>query len=184
MLPTSTATRRTSSAARSPATRSASSGRSSAARRLFLGAELHDMTASDDLWRLSSVEQTLVSVAFKNTLPGLLPPPRRAGVRASCAWAPQRAERDGALGSARAARQRDQLQFLPRRREFRPNLPVVDQHVNAFVLGYTFDTRPLSGAGQSRDLRAAPQGQPVRSWPAGRRRACGSSGPRRSPAGA
>ena len=30
---------------------------------------------------------------------------------------------------------------------FRPALPVVDRRVNALVLGYTFDTRPLSGAG-------------------------------------
>ena len=47
-----------------------------------------------------------------------------------------------------------------------PNPPVVDQHVNALVLGYTFDTRPLSGAGQPATYAAAPQGQPVRSWPA------------------
>ena len=31
--------------------------------------------------------------------------------------------------------------------EFRPALPVRDQQVNALVVGYTFDTRPLTGAG-------------------------------------
>jgi outer membrane protein assembly factor BamA len=32
---------------------------------------------------------------------------------------------------------------------YRQNPAVVDQHVNALIVGYTFDSRPLSGAGQA-----------------------------------
>ena len=35
--------------------------------KVFVGAETHDVTASDDRWRLASIEQTIVAVAFKNT---------------------------------------------------------------------------------------------------------------------
>jgi len=35
--------------------------------RLTIGAEVHDLTASDDFWRLSVLEQTLVAVTFKDT---------------------------------------------------------------------------------------------------------------------
>ena len=35
--------------------------------RLFVGAEMHDVSATDDLWRLTTIEQTLVSVGFKNS---------------------------------------------------------------------------------------------------------------------
>ena len=83
---------------------------------LFLGAELHDMTATDDLWRLTTFEQTMVSVGFKNTFRDYY---RRRGGQVFTvvsAGPEQRAERDGAMGSARAARQLDRLQLLPRRR--------------------------------------------------------------------
>ena len=47
---------------------------------------------------------------------------------------------------------------------YRPNPPVADQHVNALVLGYTFDTRPMSAAGQRATYERHLEGQPVRSW--------------------
>ncbi len=37
------------------------------APRLYVGAEVHDTTASDDFWRLSANEQSLVAVTFKNS---------------------------------------------------------------------------------------------------------------------
>ena len=111
------------------------------------------MTASDDLWRLTTFEQTLVSVDVQEHLPRLLPPPRRrrcsrvlrAGdhneLSAMARW-----DRHEPLANATTL-----FSFFRDDATFRPALPVADQHVNAFVLGYTFDTRPLSGAG-----RAAP----------------------------
>ena len=34
---------------------------------LFVGGEVHDVTTSDDLWRITAFEQTLVSLTFKNS---------------------------------------------------------------------------------------------------------------------
>ena len=65
--PSSTATHRTSSAARIPAIRLASSGRSSAGRACSSARRCTTSRATDDLWRLTTIEQTLVSLGFKNT---------------------------------------------------------------------------------------------------------------------
>lgn len=116
--------------------------------RLFLGAELHDLTASDDWWRLSSVEQTLAAVAFKNTFRDYY---RRRGGQMFTVL------RMGANHELSAMARWDRHEPLANATDFsifrdhafyRPNTPVVDQRVNALVLGYTFDTRPLSAAGQ------------------------------------
>jgi hypothetical protein len=52
---------------------------------------------------------------------------------------------------------------------FRPALPVQDQHVNALVIGYTFDTRPLTGAGNratyARHLKDNLYGSRTRRYP-------------------
>ena len=115
--------------------------------RLFAGAEAHDVTASDDRWRTTSFEQTMVSLAFKNSFRDYY---RRRGaqifgvIRAAdnnefslmARW-----DRHSALPNATS------YSFFRDDAELRPPLPVRDQHVNAFVLGYTFDTRPLTGAG-------------------------------------
>ena len=115
--------------------------------KLFLGGEIHDVTASDDWWRISTFEQTLVSLGFKNSFRDYY---RRRG---------------GQVFGALRAGEHNEISLLARwdrhepvpnatsysffrdDAEFRPALPVVDQHVNAFVVGYTFDTRALTGAG-------------------------------------
>lgn len=115
--------------------------------KLFLGGEIHDVTASDDWWRISTFEQTLASLGFKNTFRdyyrrrgGQVFGALRAGehneISVMARW-----DRHQPLANATS------YSFFRDDAEFRPALPVVDQHVNAFVLGYTFDTRPLTGAG-------------------------------------
>jgi len=137
--------------------------------RLFLGAELHDLTASDDLWRLSSVEQTLVSVAFKNSFRDYY---RRRGAQVFTILrigahhelsAMGRWDRHEPLANATG------YSFFRDDASYRPNTAVIDQHVNALVLGYTFDTRRLSAAGQAatyqRHLKDNLFGQGVRQQP-------------------
>jgi hypothetical protein len=115
--------------------------------RLFLGAETHDITASDDLWRLSSFEQTFVSLAFKNSFRdyyrrrgnqvfGVLRAGGHHEINLMARW-----DRHEPLPNATS------YSFFRDDAELRPPLPVVNQRVNAFVIGYTFDTRPLTSAG-------------------------------------
>jgi outer membrane protein assembly factor BamA len=116
--------------------------------KLFLGAELHDMTASDDLWRITTFEQTLVSLAFKNTFRDYY---RRTGAQVFSVL------RVGDHNELSAAARWDRHQPLPNATTYsffrddatyRPNPLVADEHVNALVFGYTFDTRPLTPAGK------------------------------------
>jgi outer membrane protein assembly factor BamA len=115
--------------------------------KLFLGAELHDMTASDDLWRLSTGEQTLASLAFKNTfrdyyrrrgqqLFGVLRVNAHHELSAMARW-----DRHEPLANATS------YSFFRDDATYRQNRAGADQQVNAFVAGYTFDTRVLTGAG-------------------------------------
>jgi outer membrane protein assembly factor BamA len=119
------------------------------APKLFLGAELHDVSASDDLWRVTSLEQTIVSVGFKNTFRDYY---RRRGAQIFTVF------RAGANHELSAMARWDRHEPLENTTTYsifrddatyRPNLAVADQHVNALVLGYTFDTRPLSGVGDA-----------------------------------
>ena len=116
--------------------------------KLFLGAEIHDLTASDDLWRITTFEQTVVSLGFKNTFRDYY---RRRGEQVFAAF------RMGANNELSALARWDCHEPLVNETDFsffrddaayRPNPLVADQHVNTLVFGYTFDTRPMSGAGQ------------------------------------
>ena len=115
--------------------------------RLFVGGEIHDVTASDDWWRVSTFEQALVSVGFKNTFRDYY---RRRGAQVFGVV------RAGEHNEISALARWDRHEPLPNATsysffrddaQFRPALPVDDRRVNALVLGYTFDTRPLTGAG-------------------------------------
>jgi outer membrane protein assembly factor BamA len=114
---------------------------------LFVGGEVHDISASDDLWRITSFEQTAVSLTFKNSFRDYY---RRQGGQVFSVL------RAGSHNEFSVMARWDQHQPLPNStsysffrddHEFRPALPVADQQVNAFVVGYTFDTTPMSGAG-------------------------------------
>jgi hypothetical protein len=117
--------------------------------RVFLGAEIHDVTASDDLWRLSLLEQALVSVSFKNSFRDYY---RRRGQQV---WAVFRAGSSNEFSAMARWDRHEPLEngtnysFFRDDATFRPNPLVADQHVNALVFGYTFDSRALSGAGQA-----------------------------------
>ena len=115
--------------------------------RLFVGGEIHDVTASDDWWRISTFEQALVSVAFKNTFRDYY---RRRGAQVFTVL------HAGSHNEISAMARWDRHEPLPNATSyslfrddaaFRPALPVLDRRLNAIVLGYTFDTRPLTGAG-------------------------------------
>lgn len=116
--------------------------------RLFAGAELHDLSASDDFWRLSTAEQTLVSLFFKNSFRDYY---RRRGAQLLAVFRPgpnneftlmSRWDRHEPLANA------TDYSVFRDDAEFRSNLLTPDSHVNAWILGYTLDTRSMSGAGE------------------------------------
>jgi outer membrane protein assembly factor BamA len=118
--------------------------------RLFLGAEIHDLSASDDMWRLTTTEQSLVALGFKNTFRDYY---RRHGVEAFGVFQP------GGNNEFTLMARWDQHQplenttsysFFRDDHSYRPNPPTLDQDVHSLILGYTFDTRAMTGPGSSR----------------------------------
>jgi hypothetical protein len=114
--------------------------------RAYTGVEIHDISDSDDRWRITSAEQTLVSLAFKNTFRDYY---RRrglqvhGGVRAggnhefTVAW---RRDRHEPLTNT------TDYSFFRDDHQFRENLAVLPGDVRAIVLGYTYDSRALDAA--------------------------------------
>ena len=120
-----------------------------AAARLFIGGEAHDVTASDDAWRISSLEQSLVAVGFKNSFRDYY---RRHGGQVFGVL--RTGDNNEFSVAARWDRHQPLLNstdfsFFRDDAEFRPALAVTDQRVNTWIIGYTFDTRPLTRAGES-----------------------------------
>jgi hypothetical protein len=116
--------------------------------RIVLGAEVHDVTASDDMWRISSFEQTVAALGFKNSFRdyyrrrgGQLFGVLRAGASNEFSVM-ARWDRHQPLANATS------YSFFRDDAALRPALDITDRHVNALVLGYTLDTRRLSGAGE------------------------------------
>lgn len=137
--------------------------------RLFLGGELHDITATDDPWRLATIEQTVAALGFKNTFRDYY---RRRGAQLFAVFRP------GDNNELSVMTRWDRNSPLPNTTNysifrdsavFRPNPLVADEHVNAFVFGYTFDTRPLTFAGSKatydRHLKDSLFGNGVRQQP-------------------
>lgn len=111
--------------------------------RLLAMGELHDSTASDDFWRLSIAEQSLVSLAFKNTFRDYYD---ERGYQLGIAYQPDAANE--LRLSWRADRHeplKDEADYSLFRDDevFRPNLTAEKGRLHAFVLGYTLDTRGL-----------------------------------------
>ena len=118
--------------------------------RLFVGGELHDISGSDDLWRVSTTDQTLASLAFKNTFRDYY---RRRG--AQLFGVLQGGPNNEFTLMARWDRHEPLLNatdfsFFRDDATFRMNPPVDDQRVHTWIIGYTFDTRPMTGAGEKR----------------------------------
>lgn len=111
--------------------------------RLFLGGEIHDVTTSDDMWRLVDIEQTVAALGFKNTFRDYY---RRRGVQAHVGARPN------AHNEFVASWRWDRHEPLPNEtdfslfrtdREYRPNPLVADAELGALVLAYSFDSRGL-----------------------------------------
>jgi hypothetical protein len=111
--------------------------------RAYAGVEIHDISDSDDRWRIGSAEQTLVSLAFKNTFRDYY---RRRGLQVhggvrtrrnhefTAAW---RRDRHEPLANT------TNYSFFRDDHAFRENPAVLPGDVHAIVLGYTYDSRAL-----------------------------------------
>lgn len=111
------------------------------APKLFLGGELHDLTASDDQWQVSSSEASLAAIGPRRSYRDYY---RRRGVQISgalrvhphaellFAW---RGERHSALQTE------SDFSFWNGDEPFRPNLAARDGRLNAIVVGASIDGR-------------------------------------------
>jgi hypothetical protein len=113
--------------------------------RLFVGAEAHDMTATDDLWRLTTSEQSLVSVAFKNTFRDYY---QRRGTQVHVGMRPD--TKQELVASFRWDRHEPlengtDFSLFRDSQTFRPNAQIPAGDLHAIVLAYTFDSRGLGG---------------------------------------
>jgi outer membrane protein assembly factor BamA len=113
------------------------------ATRLFVGAEFHDITTSDDLWRLNATEQTVASAGWKNTFRDYY---RRKGVQVHVGMLPD--DNHEVVVAWRSDRHQplineSDFSLFRRDDDFRPNPLVADAELHAIVVGYTFDSLGL-----------------------------------------
>ena len=111
--------------------------------RMFVGVEMHDLTASDDRWRVAGAEQSLAAVFVGSSFRDYY---RRRGVQAHAGFRPT--AKQEVLASVRWDRHEPlenttEFNIFRRGRDFRPNPLVADADVHALVLAYTFDSRGL-----------------------------------------
>ncbi|MBI3490448.1 MAG: BamA/TamA family outer membrane protein [Acidobacteria bacterium] len=114
-------------------------------RKLFLGAEFHDLTASDDQWQVSSLEASLAAVGPRRSFRDYY---RREGLQLSgalrvhrqvemlFAW---RGERQTSLATS------SDFSLWRRDESFRPNVRARDGQLNAVVIGASIDGRGFDG---------------------------------------
>jgi hypothetical protein len=110
-------------------------------RKLFLGAEFHDLTASDDQWQMSSIEASLAAVGPRRNFRDYY---RREGLQLTgalrvhpqaellLAW---RGERQSSLTTM------SDFSFWNSDESFRPNLVAREGQMNAVILGASIDGR-------------------------------------------
>jgi hypothetical protein len=111
---------------------------------LQIGGSIHDMTASDDRWRISPLEQSLVAFGFRNTFRDYY---RRKGYQLHGAVRPF-ANHEWLV----AWREEEQLALVNETdyglfrddHDFRPNALAQNGDLRAVILGYTLDTRGLT----------------------------------------
>jgi outer membrane protein assembly factor BamA len=111
--------------------------------RVFAGVEVHDLSASDDIWRLSTTEQSLVALAFKNSFRDYY---QRRGLQVFGAIRPQRTHE--LIVSFRRDRHENLVNetnysFFRDDHEFPPNQQITAGSLRSVVIGYTFDSRGL-----------------------------------------
>ena len=112
--------------------------------RLYVGAEAHETTATDDAWRLSTLEQSVVAFTFANSFRDYH---ENTGYQLHAAYrvnpaqeilAAWRAEEHAPL-----VNRADYAVFRDGGDAFRPNQQAAPGDHRAVVLGYTLDTRGL-----------------------------------------
>jgi outer membrane protein assembly factor BamA len=111
------------------------------APRIFAGASLFDLTASDDAWRIAPLEQSLVSLAFRNSYRDYY---RRRGYQVHLAVRPLAAVE--VMAAWRAERQESlqvatDVSVFKQDEPFRVNPAIDDGQSRAVVLGIAFDSR-------------------------------------------
>jgi hypothetical protein len=110
-----------------------------AAQRLYIGGEVHDMTATDDTWQVSSLEASLAAIGARRSFRDYY---RRRGVQINSAWRVQR--RLELLFAWRGERQErlavaSNFSLFNDDEAFRPNLAAQDGRLNAVVIGASVD---------------------------------------------
>ncbi|MBI4266393.1 MAG: BamA/TamA family outer membrane protein [Acidobacteria bacterium] len=108
---------------------------------LQVGASIHDLTASDDRWRLGDTEQSLVALTFRNTFRDYY---RRKGYQIQAALRPL--DEHELLVAWRddehlALRNTTSYGFFRDAHPFRGNAPADAGDLRAVLVGYTFDSR-------------------------------------------
>jgi hypothetical protein len=112
--------------------------------RLLIHADVHDTTSSDDSWRISVTEQSLVALVFKNSFRDYY---NERGYRIGAAFQPNGANE---LRAAWTADRHEPLaneadySFFRDDEPFRSNRLASDGRLRAMVLGYTLDSRGLA----------------------------------------
>lgn len=121
--------------------------------RLQVGAGIHDLTASDDQWRLGDAEQSLVALTFRNTFRDYY---RRKGYQVHAAVRPWNnhellvAWRDD---SHQSLQNETSYGFFRDSHGFRANALASPGDLRAVVAAYTYDSRGLDDAPAQRYRR-------------------------------
>ena len=111
---------------------------------LQVGGSIHDLTATDDQWRLGDLEQSLVALTFRNTFRDYY---RRKGYQLNAAVRPLRgheflvAWRDD---EHLALRNETDYAFFRGDHVFRDNAAAQPGQLRSTILAYTYDSRGLS----------------------------------------
>lgn len=111
---------------------------------LQVGASIHDLTATDDDWRLGDDEQSLVALTFRNTFRDYY---RRKGYQLHAAVRPLNNQE--VMVAWRDDRHQSLVNetnygFFRDSHLFRPNAPATNGDVRAVIVGYTYDSRGLA----------------------------------------
>ena len=110
---------------------------------LQVGGTIYDVTASDDQWRLGTVEQSLVALGFRNTFRDYY---RRKGYQLHAAVRP-REEHEAAVAwrddTHFALVNETDYGFFRDSHAFRPNALAQPGDLRSLILAYTFDSRGL-----------------------------------------
>jgi len=114
-------------------------------RKLFLGAEFHDLTASDDQWQISSLEASLGAAGPRRNYRDYY---RREGLQLTGAWRVHRqtellfawrGERQSSLATE------SDYSLWNSDESFRPNMVARGGQLNAVVIGASIDGRGFDG---------------------------------------